>query len=609
MYFANPWGLIALASLPVIAAIHLYHRRYPKLEIAGLHLWGADVETRSPGRRRDRLPITSTLLLELLAALLLSLVLSQPRWNDSSTVEHWVVVLDNSASMSARLENGRALRDLAADELEKELAALPRKAVVSLIVTGRRPVLIAGPAVEWDEAQAALAEWRPALPRHDFQPAWDLAAQLADTTGKLLFLTDRLPDGDVTTPEQLRVVSVGRGLENVAITAARWTFDSTTNTGSVYLRLRHFGRRAVEARLEGRTPAQLLFERTVSLAPDAETPLEVEVPGGLGELNITVRARGDALDVDSAVTLIEPKVRLVTLAVTLPADDAATRAVERALAGVPDLQRGEPEKAQLIIGPAGELPPSRADLWWLGIGPIDRSDEGRGKARDLVGPYLIEKQNPLLDSVVLGGVIWGGAQPVNLALTPLVSAGRTPLLGRLHGTETVAYLLNVDLGRPNFTESPDWPILIKNLIDLRRDSLPGLRQWNYRLDEEICFALPAGAEGTASSRELSLLHGERSRPLARSSPVELPPLEETGVFEVRDGEALVGRFAVNFHDADESSLVELAPGVRAAPRPDQGSLYRVDNPYSWLLMAGMACVLLAVILDWKVLQPRKAAVR
>ena len=72
MSFANPWGLLALTALPVIAAIHLFHRRYPRLEVSGLHLWGVAQMTHTPGRRRERLPITASLILELLAALVLA---------------------------------------------------------------------------------------------------------------------------------------------------------------------------------------------------------------------------------------------------------------------------------------------------------------------------------------------------------------------------------------------------------------------------------------------------------------------------------------------------------------------------------------------------------
>ena len=83
MSFANPWGLLGLLAVPAILILHLYYRRFPPLLIGGLHLWGVQTQVREAGRRRERLPITASLLLELLAAAVLSLVLAQPRWAES----------------------------------------------------------------------------------------------------------------------------------------------------------------------------------------------------------------------------------------------------------------------------------------------------------------------------------------------------------------------------------------------------------------------------------------------------------------------------------------------------------------------------------------------
>lgn len=610
MYFGNLWGLLALLSLPAIAVIHLYHRRFPRLEIAGLHLWGVEPEVRTAGRRRDRLPITATLLLELLAALLLSLVLSEPRWRDSPSVEHLVVVLDNSASMSASFREGRTIRDEAIASLTSRAEDLPRGSVFSLIATGRRPTMLAGPAANWETAKSALAAWNPSAPHHEFQGAWDLAAQLADNSGQLVFITDRIPGNDQPVPQRMELVSIGRALENIAITAARWTFESSSAKGHVFLRVKQFGLRRVDAQLTGRTSQGVVFQQKISLEPGAETSFEADVPGGLGEMTVNVAAENDALAVDSSITLIEPKVRTVTVAVTLPPEDAATRVIEKVITGIPDVQKGDSANAHLIVGPAHELPASRSNLWWLGVGPLLRTEEARKNARDLLGPFLLEKKSPLLEGVVLGGVIWGGTQNLNLNATPLISAGKVPLFVKLNGTDSTAYVLNIDLARPNLSESPDWPILIKNLFDQRRENLPGLRQWNYRLNEDIRFRLTDGNDATSIGEgELTLLHGEHSRPLARSNPVEIPPLDETGVFEVRDGEKSIGRFAVNFHDPQESSLVDLAPGVRAPTSTEEPVRYSVDNPYSWLMMGAIALILVVVFLDWLVLKPGKVAAR
>lgn len=616
MYFANPWGLLGLLALPAMVVIHLYHRRYPPLLVAGLHLWGIETHTTTAGRTRERLPITPSLICELLAALLLSLVLADPRWGDLGKVVHLVVVLDNSASMSSRppgLEE-KSFRDAALDELDRRAKLLPRGSVVTVLRTARRPEMLAGPAVPWEEAKPKLAEWHPALPKHDFQSTWDLASQLAAETGELLFLTDVVPDEKVAVPKLMEVVSVGRALENVSISAARWDFNSQTAKGRVFLRLTNHGKRSANVRVAGSAGERIIFQETISLEAGVSSPLEVEVPGGLGRLSITTENIGDGLPLDNRIELIEPKVRTLHVALALPKESPALKAVQRALRGIPDVSLTDTASAELLIAPAQPLPPSRRELAWLGIGPLDASEDVRKAAQDLIGPYILEKQNPLLDGLTLNGVVWGGVQPLKLDVAPIITAGQQPLLSRLNGTRTTAYLLNLDFARTNLAESPDWPILLSNLIELRRDNLPGLRRWNYRLNEEIRFRLvedapPATAaapdenDSIDSSRPLLLVHHGQKRTLARAPIVEVPPLEEADVYTILDGERLIGEFAVNFFDSDESTLTELRPGRRDATEEAASSGFQIDQPLTWMILVGIVLILLAALTDWRVLQP------
>jgi Ca-activated chloride channel homolog len=599
MTFANPWGLLALLAVPAVLILHLYYRRFPPLLIGGLHLWGVQSQVREAGRRRERLPITASLLLELLAAAVLALVLAQPRLAESRQVEHLVVVLDNSASMQGRPPEKKSFRDAAVEEITNRFQSLPAGSVATLIVTGRRPELLAGPAVSLAKARAALEGWHPGAVAHDFGPAWDLAAQLAQDSGRILFVTNHLPPKQSPTPKAMQIISLGQPLENTAITAARWNFDPKSNKGRVFLRVANFGKQPADVQVHGRHGDQQLFEKTLSLSAGADAALETDVRGGLGEISVEASSAADGLEIDNRVTLIEPKVRTVTIALALPADHAALRPVRRALSGIVETQFGSPADAQLLIGPATALPPSRAGLTWLGIGPIDPSDAARKKAKDIIGPYLLEKRHPLLDGVVLGGVVFGGAQAVSLEATPLVSAGQQLLLCRLSGTQTAAYLLNLDFARSNLAESPDWPILVKNLVEMCRDALPGLKRWNYRLNEEITFRLDAGDR--SDSDRLTLVFGGKTQPLALAPVVEIPPLQEAGIYEVRDGERSIGRFAVNFHDPVESNLSVLGPGVRDAVSEPAPLSYRLDDPFSWLIAAGIAIILAAVLADWFVL--------
>jgi hypothetical protein len=452
--------------------------------------------------------------------------------------------------------------------------------------------------VPWSEAKEQLAGWQPNLPRHQFAPAWDLARQLVEQSGELLFITDQIPES-AEIPATMEIVSVGRRAPNVAIATARWSFDSASAKGLVYIRLENHGP-STEATLRARAGEQDVFEKKIELAKDGSSAIELPVPGGLKTLLVEVSSPGDGLALDNRVTLVEPNIRTVHVVDELPAGPSRD-ILERTLRVTPDVGTSKREQADLVIAPGGTLPESRSHLWWLGVGPLDPEESARKAAKDLVGPFLIDKRHPLVEGVSLGGVVWGGAQSVTIGVSPLISSGSTPLLAQLSGTRTTGYLLNIDLSRSNLSESPDWPILIDNLIELRRDDLPGLRRWNYRLGEDVRFKLFDG-EDPSPGNSLTLLRGTQSKPVVRSSLIELPWLEQVGLYEVHDGEALFGRFAVNFFDADESNLLHLMPGVKAPVEQIDGETAQFDNPYSWLMLLGAVAVLAFVFADWFVLR-------
>ena len=243
--------------------------------------------------------------------------------------------------------------------------------------------------------------------------------------------------------------------------------------------------------LTGRSGQNALFRRAGALAEQGASVVEVEVPGGLRQITVDLAAADDGLAIDNRVELIEPAVRIVTMAIDIPQADAA-RAILKVIDALPDVELGDVASAHLVFLPAGSLPESNPRRWWAGIGPVSRLEADLEAAKDVTGPYLLDKRQPLLEGVVLSGVVWGGVQPVAYDVTPLVSSGSLILLSRLNGRRTVGYVLNIDLSRSNLAESPDWPILIANLVELRRESLPGLARWNYRLGEDVRFRLFEG---------------------------------------------------------------------------------------------------------------------
>lgn len=603
MYFANPWGLLGLVAVPAILAIHFFHRRYPPLIIAGSHLWGIDTEVQTVGRRFDRLPLSASLLLELGAAILLALLLSQPRLGVLGSARHLVVVLDHSASMQAAPKDGPSFREKALNALEKRKDELPAGSRVTVILSGAVPQTIAGPAERFETALDRLAEWTPMLPRHSFQPAWDRAAQFADSSGQMLFVTDHLPSEEETVPEGMEILAVGAPLRNVAITTAEWSYDDDTNATQVYLRVANLSELRISAEVKAVSGAEEVFSKMLAIPAGSEEPLQFEVPEGLGALTVEVFAPADGLSLDDKITLVEPKPRRVKVSVELPEGSAAEKAVREGLEAVPGVEIVSPEEADLQIASAASLPASDPNLWWLGIGPLDPSEEAMQMALDLAGPYVLKRDDELVRGLELRTILWGGVQPMTGKFTPLISCDQSTLLARLEATFTKAYVLNIDFARSQLEDSDDWPILLSNLLELRRRHLPGLLRWNYRQGESVPFVAPRTSALDGPLPEWKLLGPSGSRSLERGpgNLIETGTLEQPGIYELKEGDMVRDRFAVNFFDAEESALGALDEGRREAAAGD-GELFRLDNPYSWLILLGLLLVLGSLVADWKSLR-------
>ena len=161
MIFATPLGLLALLAIPAIVAIHLFRRRFPVRPVAGLFLWQMAQRRPEGGGRITRLPITTSLILECLAALALALILGGARLSPAGVSQHLVVLLDDSASMAAVNTAGESARDRAVRRVLAELDRLGSGGRVTLIASGERPSVLVGPAAFVLEARPALETWRP----------------------------------------------------------------------------------------------------------------------------------------------------------------------------------------------------------------------------------------------------------------------------------------------------------------------------------------------------------------------------------------------------------------------------------------------------------------
>jgi hypothetical protein len=79
-FLTYPLALLALASLPALAAIYLLRNRFRKRTVSSLLLWNFQVPSKSGGAKVHRLQLPLLFFLELLALALLALAAAGPHW-------------------------------------------------------------------------------------------------------------------------------------------------------------------------------------------------------------------------------------------------------------------------------------------------------------------------------------------------------------------------------------------------------------------------------------------------------------------------------------------------------------------------------------------------
>jgi len=625
MTFAAPLGLLALLAIPAIVAIHLLRRRFPVRPIAGLFLWQAAHDVPDGGRRIDKLPWTTSLLLECLAALALALIVSGATLAPSASSEHLVVLLDDSVSMTAIDSGGESPRARVVDRVRDEVKRIGPRGRITLVRSGERPALIAGPAAFGAEAESALAGWMPLARQHSLAAGLRLSRELAGDSGSLLILSDRQPDG---TSERILPgeiwAAAGIPLANIGIVDAHRSVNADTKQGALSLSVRNYSDAPAKRVLRLTTvghPFRGANDTEVGRpfkgangANDAEVlARNVDLPAGTSSISIPLPAAtppvraslsDDALASDNAVVMVEPRPQIVAVDDRLK-DGRGKAALEKAIGALAGVIQGSPGHLAFLDSSGPPAP----GVWQARFGRPAPPLASDGTPEDFIGPFVIEKRHPLLQGVTLGGVVWTGVFPLTPgAVHPLASGGDRALIGTLAPTATAAdptFLFNLDLERTNLIRSPDWPILISNLVEMRRRELPGPERWNYRVGEWVRIRFDS-----QPAKPLHLRVGTFERDLPSTRLVEFVAPAPGGLAQILEGDQVRFEIGINPLDESEGDLrrartesIGKFDDARRERAIESGAAF---DPIFWLLLA--VCTA-AMFCNWWLLSPRRVPAR
>ena len=407
-----------------------------------------------------------------------------------------------------------------------------------------------------------------------------------------MVLSDGTPasrgDPDV---ERALWVAVGKPLANVGITAAQRTLNPEEGRGAISLTLGNFSDAPARRRISVDAGGKQILTRDVDAPPGASS-ITFPVPAGLPAARVSLS--DDALARDNEVVLVEPRPQIVAVENRL-AEGRGRQALIKALGAVAGVTSAMP--GHLTFLDAAELDgASPPGVWRVGFGrPPARWLTG-GAAQDFVGPFVLEKRHPLLAGVTLGGVVWPGASPLAPAeVRPVASAGDQLLIGvRAPGAAAPdpAMLFNLDLERTNLVRAPDWPILISNLVEMRRRELPGPEQWNYRAGEWIRVRLGRDPKGP-----LHVSSGAFERELPAGRLLEFMAPAPGGLLQIREGDEMLFELGVNLLDESEANLRDRSAAEIGSVDPRTPGLDAesglASDPLFWILLAIAGAALVA----------------
>lgn len=586
--------------------MHVFRRRFQPQRVSALFLWADTDRTRLAGRQRETLRQSLSLWAECLAALCLALAFAGLRGCGDRPGEHLVAVLDASASMGARSADGSS-----ADELREELRAriddLAPGSRVTLVKSGAHPTLLAGPAAFPDEALQKLDTFAPLAQRHELSSAVAFALQVSGGARVVVF-TDRYEPERV--PTEIELVALGEPLDNLAITHSSRERVRERASGNVretaFVTCANFSPRSARATVTiaaaDARDVPLADAQTLELEPDERRSLSWILPAGTPPVVVKLAAsarESDTLEIDSTAWLAPPPARTLALFADLTPDDArrlglannADDPVGRLLAIVDgSVAAASAETAHVVF--ARTLSGGAAS-WCLTL-------EAPGTERkDWIGPFLFERRHPLLDGLTLEGSVWSADPALALDGVPLVSAGNVPLLVESELGARRVFRMNFDPARSTLARSPDWPILLANLCELRRRSLPGPNRTNLAVGDTFEYRASGAVDETRGP--LAFTHADGAAPerrFAARPTIVIDDLEAPGLYTLRQDTTELARVAVSFTDEFESDLTANKSGRRAG----QGASASVDAEASWTEALLLALAALAIFVDWFVLR-------
>ena len=536
-FLTYPLAMLALATLPALAAIYILRNRFRRRQVSSLLLWRFHVQSKQGGAKVHRLQLPLLFFLELLTLALLVTAAAGPHWKLPQSTRPLIVVLDDSFSMRA-LRDGVSAQARAHDFLQKFFRRQPPPST-RLILAANNSRSLGSSVKSWAQVAELLKQWNCHSPAAAISSAITLATELGRQQANILVLTDHKPDDEKMSNPRLEWHAFGAPLDNFAIVNAART--ALGEEDRCLLEIANFSGGDRTTKLLVQAGSNAVQSSLLTIGAHENQRLVFNIPSAAPALRATLA--DDALADDNEIQLLPPIRKRVRVQVALT-DENLSALANRTLDST-GLRAAIAEKPELVIRETDS--PASSNVWnlrWITAGATNA----------FTGPFVVDTSHPLANGLAVEGAIWAGVATTNSpGDVPAILAGNVPLLSAradVLGSRHLTLNFNPDLS--TLQSTPDWPILFWNILSWRIAEMPGLKESNARLGAEVILKTAGETVVVTQPDGVKQSFPKTGGELALDTPV-------TGIYSVAMG-AVTNQFSVNALAADESDLSAGATG-------------------------------------------------
>ncbi len=663
-HFLSLWPAAIGAAVAIPAVVLLYFLKLKRKEqvVSSTLLWQRVIEDMRVNAPFQRLKTNLLLLLQILVLMAVAAALARPflQGLTAGRKTGFVLLIDNSASMSTRDSDGRTRLEAAKRAALKEVERVSSDVLVAVISFGTRPRILSGFTSSRTELEAAIKRIEPTGGGTDLSAALTVADGMAgalarDIKGsmgrercRLVVFSDaaipedrpvkRVGPEEIDLEKYVELRSFGKPSDNVGITSLE-ARRSPGTVSQIFVRVANFGAGIAKRDLriflgEKRNAVDV---KSLELAPGARKTVifDVRAPNGLLPVRAELSA-GDAFSVDDVAWAVLPEEeQLKILAYTtdqyfllkalsnLPGGNSEIPI--RNPASLPDADSQAPSEWKnydMIIfdrcDPTFELPNSGGFMFIAPDKPPRLPDRVVKLEKQVTAPTIVDwdRSHPLVRFTSLAGVAVARARPLRLGRgsVKLLDSAEGPLIAAWQRDQLRVVAVGFDIYESNWPLRLSFPIFMANSARWLAEASPKWGGAGLRCGQP--FKLHVGL--WRKSPPAGPVSVEVTDPNGRSRKLEITPsrprlygdTEEPGLYSAEwpDGKKTLFACAVlNEAESDNSArdVVNFAVGgVRGATwsLSDAGKAGAKSGREIWKYLAILA--LAVMVLEWYVYNRR-----